>query len=44
MSDAPKAKGAAEQPESKAKQSSIPTWILGVVAFMAGYMVVAMYW
>ncbi len=34
----------AEPSNSEAEQPSIPTWILGVTAFVAGYMVNALCW
>ena len=49
VAEQPKSKAAqpkskAEQPKSEAEQPSIPTWILGVVAFLAGYLIVALCW
>ena len=44
MSGAEQPKSEAEQPNSEAEQPSIPTWILGVTAFVAGYMVNALCW
>ncbi len=43
MSDAKQPESDTQQPTSEAKQDSMPAWILGVVAVLAGYMILSMY-
>ena len=34
----------AEQSKTDADQPTMPCWILGVTAFLAGYLIFALYW